>query len=402
MLVCIAGKNSGAVDSAEYILRNLGELEICVLPNRDDPGYDTWQPSLRKWARISGVREVQIGDLYALRELVFVSVEYDRIINPDLFSTKSLYNIHYSLLPEYKGAYCSIWPILDGKDYAGLTLHVIDHGIDTGDVIYQSRFVVSNQCTSRELYAIFLRESCEIFKEYIQKLVAGDFSRAPQVAAGSSFRSRKSIDFGNLKLDLKQTAESIRNQVRAFSFPEYQLAKIHGFQIRQAEVLSSRSLARPGASIREDRDSITIASIDYDLLCWKDEFSMLLRACEVGDVAGVEYFGCRVKDLEFRSPQGWTALIVAAYNGQLKAVKILSDLGASVETSNYKGTSPLMYAMAATARTGDFDHMQTIIDLGASIDSADLTGRTALAYSQQNDWPAISQFLIKNGARNTH
>jgi ankyrin repeat protein len=61
-----------------------------------------------------------------------------------------------------------------------------------------------------------------------------------------------------------------------------------------------------------------------------------------------------------------------------------------------------MYAMAATARTGDFDHMQTIIDLGASIDSADLTGRTALAYSQQNDWPAISQFLIKNGARNTH
>jgi methionyl-tRNA formyltransferase len=334
-----------------------------------------------------------------LEDLIFVSLEYDRLILPDLFRSESLFNIHFSLLPAYKGAYTSMWPILDGKDHTGVTLHRIDAGIDTGDIIDQTVIPISPDENSSQVYRKYLESGLTLFAKWISKLVSGTFESTPQPAAGSTFHSRTSIDFDRLEVDLKQTAASIHNQIRAFSFREYQLPVVNCFRISQSEILPSKSGAKPGTVIEEDETSLTIATIDFDVCLRKDPFALLLAACQSGGEQAVSDLARRVDSLEERSPEGWTPLIVAAFHGNFRAVESLLGLGASINNPNYKGTSPLMYAMSPAAENGNFDCLHLLIGSGADLNACDNTGQSALDYAISRKWDEVAAILIENGAR---
>ena len=99
--ICIAGKNRIAVECADIVFHDFPDINLWVLPNKDDVGIDTWQPSLKKWAQEKNIHQTSLGEIYRIKDLVFISLEYDRIVNPDCFHTKRLYNLHFSLLPEY-------------------------------------------------------------------------------------------------------------------------------------------------------------------------------------------------------------------------------------------------------------------------------------------------------------
>ena len=146
-MICVAGKNSIAVNIASYIMPS------CVVLNKDDAGVDTWQPSLGKWAKNSDTKITSIDSLYDDTHLIFISAEYDALINPELFKpTAKLFNIHFSDLPKYRGAHTSIHPILNGEMFGGVTIHYIDNGIDTGPIIAQKTFVIDINDTARDLY----------------------------------------------------------------------------------------------------------------------------------------------------------------------------------------------------------------------------------------------------------
>src|SRR5690606_13123102 len=91
-------------------------------------------------------------DLYNIENLLFLSLEYDRIIRPEIFKSSKLYNLHFSLLPAYKGVFTSILPILNGERQTGVTLHKIDNGIDTGDIIFQKNIDITEDINSLQLY----------------------------------------------------------------------------------------------------------------------------------------------------------------------------------------------------------------------------------------------------------
>ncbi|MBQ8080233.1 MAG: hypothetical protein IJ236_09800 [Oscillospiraceae bacterium] len=73
--------------------------------------------------------------MYDTEDLIFLSAEFDRLIRPDKFRSQELYNIHFSLLPRYKGCYTSVHPLLHGDTTTGVTFHRIRRGIDTGEII---------------------------------------------------------------------------------------------------------------------------------------------------------------------------------------------------------------------------------------------------------------------------
>ena len=83
---------------------------------------------------------ISLNQAYRIPNLIFISIHYDKIIKIENFKTKNLYNFHFSLLPKYKGMHTGAHPIINGENYSGVTLHKIDNGIDTGDVIDQIKF----------------------------------------------------------------------------------------------------------------------------------------------------------------------------------------------------------------------------------------------------------------------
>ena len=49
------------------------------------------------------VEIIELEDAYNIKDMIFLSLEFDQIIIPERFQTTELYNIHFSLLPKYRG-----------------------------------------------------------------------------------------------------------------------------------------------------------------------------------------------------------------------------------------------------------------------------------------------------------
>lgn len=138
MKYCIAGKNEIAIFGVELLLKSgISRDKIVACCNSNDTGINGWQPSFRNYCIRNNILVLHLEEIYNLVALVFISLEFDKIIKISKFRSRALFNIHFSLLPEYKGMYTSAMPILEGREYSGVTLHKLDEGIDTGDIIDQ-------------------------------------------------------------------------------------------------------------------------------------------------------------------------------------------------------------------------------------------------------------------------
>ncbi|MDA8625796.1 formyltransferase family protein, partial [Alphaproteobacteria bacterium] len=250
--ICLAGKNEIAVYGLSLLLEHVDKDNLCVLCNATDDGFDTWQPSLLKAAIDSDIAVKTLDECYRIDGLIFISLEFDRIISPNKFVNANLYNIHFSNLPSYKGMYTSALPLLNGEKSSGVTLHHIDSGIDTGDIIDQIQFPINDLDTARDLYEKYLVYSKKLLKANIAKLLSGKVISYPQSAKGSTYYSKKEIDFKCIEIDLRRTAEQIRNQIRAFTFPEFQVAKVLDCYVNAAYVSSKKSTEKPGTLIQTE------------------------------------------------------------------------------------------------------------------------------------------------------
>lgn len=270
MNICIAGKNNIAIDVCRYVVEHYPHARIYALVNRNETGEDGWQLSYLKYIQSEPrVTLSHLEDMYDIEDLVFLSTEYDRIIKPHLFKTKQLYNIHFSLLPAYKGCYPSVWPILNGEECVGVTLHKMDSGIDTGEIIAQKRFKLSKKETSYSLYTRYVSEGTKLVVKYVDKLIKNHYTSRPQSATGSTYYSKKSIDFDNLKVDMNVTAEQIDRQIRAYCFPIYQVAQVFGYSVARTKITRERSAVSPGTIIKETEQWLKITTIDYNIYLYK-------------------------------------------------------------------------------------------------------------------------------------
>jgi methionyl-tRNA formyltransferase len=268
-IVCIGGKNNIAVNALSYLHSTLGiaRKEICVVPVNNDSGVDGWQKSLLKAAKETGIDIYDIEDIYDEDNIVFISLEYDRIIKPKNFASKYLYNIHFSLLPKYKGMYTSTIPILNGETISGVSLHIMDEGIDTGPVIARRKFFVDINDTAKMLYFKYLENGFTLFTEQIRILLSKSAAGRRQDALNSSYYKKDPSIFTR-KIDLNGSSYQIHNRIRALCFKEFQLPLIGKNRI-SASTLTDEFI---GYNVFEEHnDSFIISGIDgYKIIAKKE------------------------------------------------------------------------------------------------------------------------------------
>jgi methionyl-tRNA formyltransferase len=101
--ICLAGKHDIAVNILLYCLEHYEKKYIKCILNRNETGRNSWQKSLKWFAEKKDVEIIELEDAYNIKDMIFLSLEFDQIIIPERFQTTELYNIHFSLLPKYKG-----------------------------------------------------------------------------------------------------------------------------------------------------------------------------------------------------------------------------------------------------------------------------------------------------------
>jgi methionyl-tRNA formyltransferase len=365
--ICIAGKTRLAVEALKYVVNQFPDCDICCIPNTTDSGVDTWQPSLLKAARDLSVPRVALDDIYDIEDLLFISLEFGELVKPHRFKSRKLYNIHFSQLPKYKGMYTSAHPLLSGESESGVTLHLIDAGIDTGNIIDRRSFDISLSDTSRDLYLRCLDEAVELFRSNINGMLNGTISSVPQSFRNSSYYSRKSIDYSRLCIDCEKTAFEVHNQFRAFTFREFQMPEYHGWKISKTEITNERSNGRPGTTAMETEDYFLVWTIDYNIKLFKDYYPVLWEACRSGDCTGFTNALRFIEDVDLRDRNGWTALMIAAFNGAAMQVKMLIERGADRRIVGYEGKSVLMCALMYFDRSRDDAIVRVLLDHDADV-----------------------------------
>lgn len=391
-MIVIAGKNDIAVHGLERALQRFSPDEVAVVCNRHDSGVDGWQRSLRAAALRYGIREISLEQAYEQASVAFISLEFDRIVQPERFAIPHVFNLHFSRLPEYKGMFTSVWPLLDSKTEAGVTLHFIDRGIDTGDVIAQQLFPIEPWWTCRDLYFAFNQQAGQLLTQWFDRLLGTVVKGLPQQAEGSSYFSKHSIDYRNLRIDPASTAWSLRNKVRAFAFREYQFLCWEEHPVVSATILPSRSQLKPGTRRGEAEAYIELATIDYDVRLNFDRLPQMFKACEQGDLATVKALRANIAGYNDANEQGWTPLIVASYAGAYEVVRWLLEQGADPLRANSKGTTPLMYAKDAFLAGRCQRTFALLLDNGAQLEAVDYAGK-ALA-----DYVTTEQLALLRGA----
>jgi len=379
--ICLAGKNEIAVYGLTLLTKFVAEEDICVVCNETDDGFDTWQPSLLKAAIEKKIAIKTLEECFGIDRLIFLSLEFDKIISPKKFANADLYNIHFSYLPAYKGMYTSTLPLLNGEKESGVTLHHIDAGIDTGNIIAQIKFPIEETDTARSLYEKYIGKSKELLKQNISDLLSGSVRSHPQSACGSSYFSKKELDYKNLNVDLCRTAEQIKNQIRGFTFPEYQVPIILGRYVSSAKISAAKSSARPGTVVDLNDFDLTVATIDYDLVIFSDVHYEFLDAAAQNNTRKALACISSGADINHRNGKGWTPLIVASFNGAIDVVNLLISKGVDINKTNYKCTTPLMYAMTHYENSGQRVVFDVLLDSGAHVSSRDFRGLSIKDYA---------------------
>jgi methionyl-tRNA formyltransferase len=145
------------------------------------------------------------------------------VVNSDFIRLfpKGCINLHPALLPHNRGRFPNIWSIVS-KTPAGVTIHYIDEGIDTGDVIAQKEVPVEVTDTGASLYRRLEIEGLELFKATWPAIQAGTASRSPQAAgSGSYHRARDVESIDEIDLQKSYRAEDLINVIRARTFPPH-------------------------------------------------------------------------------------------------------------------------------------------------------------------------------------
>ena len=235
-VICIAGKNQCAIDALKYVINKYKKkYKILALPNHNDIGVDSWQKSFKKYCKKNKVKITTLKHLYKIKNLYFFSLEFENILKVKKFNSNKLFNIHFSLLPKFRGCHTNYFQILKGEKESGVTLHLIDEGIDTGGIIATAKFNINKNDTAYINYLKLLKKSSFLFKKNIRIILENKFKLKEQNPKKGSYYSRKSVDYKKL-INITRIEHNLKthNKIRSLIFPPFQLPIYNGKKIKKS------------------------------------------------------------------------------------------------------------------------------------------------------------------------
>src|SRR5262249_52777643 len=129
-------------------------------------------------------------------------------------------NVHFSLLPQYRGAAPIEWSLIRGESRTGVTLFWLDQGMDTGPVQTTSELEVSIDEDAVGLRRKLTQVGVEALRETLEEVARGKIKRIPQSGepslAPKLSRDDASVDFERPALDLHNRVRGLAAGPRAF------------------------------------------------------------------------------------------------------------------------------------------------------------------------------------------
>jgi methionyl-tRNA formyltransferase len=165
-------------------------------------------PSLR--------RPEAVAELRALAPEVIVVAAFGQILRAEVLDIppKGCLNVHASLLPRYRGAAPVAAAILAGEEETGVTIMLMDEGMDTGPILSQATCPISPQDTRESLSAKLAQLGADLLMDTLPRWLAGEIEPRPQDHSQATYSRIIAKEDG--LIDWSQSAVEIWRQCRAY------------------------------------------------------------------------------------------------------------------------------------------------------------------------------------------
>lgn len=165
--------------------------------------------------KVKGNSEL-LDELKNLDADIFVVVSYGKILPLELLDIPPLktVNVHFSLLPKYRGAAPVQYALLNGETTAGSTVFILDAEVDHGLILSQKQMSIDPDDTNPTLQTKLAKLSSELLLTTLRNYKAGAITPQEQDHSQASFA--KIIKKEDGKIDWQKSSQEIYNQFRAF------------------------------------------------------------------------------------------------------------------------------------------------------------------------------------------
>ena len=230
--IVFMGTPAFAVHILDAILKEDFEV-VGVITAPDKPagrGRKLNESDVKKFAVEKGLKILQptnLKDETFLRELEDLNVNVQVVVAFRMLPRQvwqmpefGTFNLHASLLPQYRGAAPINWAIINGETRTGVSTFFIDEKIDTGEMIFQETIEIDPEESAGSLHDKLMKNGAGLVVKTLQALEKGPVETTPQKETGEELKTAYKLDRTNTKIDWNSSLEEIYNLIRGLSpFP---------------------------------------------------------------------------------------------------------------------------------------------------------------------------------------
>ena len=189
------------------------ESSICITARQKKIPCYVFESEEQLLADFSGLAPFDLGIL----------AWWPKLISPSLMALarEGFINTHPSLLPHNRGKHYNFWALVEQVPF-GVSIHFVDEGIDSGDIIAQLPISYDWEDTGATLHWKASQAMIELFKLAYPKIRNGSIQRISQELSDGSVHYAREIDVvSKIELNKTYTARELINLLRARTFPGY-------------------------------------------------------------------------------------------------------------------------------------------------------------------------------------
>ena len=252
MRIIVAATPGVAVPTLNWLL-NSEHVLAAVITQPDRPagrGREVKGSVVSQWAHENSVECFKPQDLAETALLVrdcdvLLTIGYGVLLPTEILTLPrhGCLNLHFSLLPRWRGAAPVQRAIEAGDSLSGVTVFQLDEGMDTGPIFSTKRFALDNDITSDELLIELAELGVEATMESLQAITDG---KRPTTQSGEGATKASKITKQECEIDWNLSAQVISQKVRAFTSNPGAWTRFRGDTLKIDSVSLEDSSLKPG------------------------------------------------------------------------------------------------------------------------------------------------------------
>lgn len=189
-----------------------------------------------------------------------------RMLPEAIWSMPSIgtFNLHASLLPQYRGAAPINWAIMNGEKETGVTTFFLKHEIDTGSIIFQEKELILDEDNVGTLYQRLMKRGSQLVLKTVRAIAEGNYPSMPQTEH-EHLKHAPKIFKETCEISWSQKREAVRDFVRGLSPYPAAWCKLNGktYKIFKVSIdVKDDKQNKPGAIHTDNKNYLYVKTID--------------------------------------------------------------------------------------------------------------------------------------------